>query len=117
MVVRQLNAMGKAEGTVRERYRRFPARFFLIGFLGLLVATLFFGTALAFRARLVRDGLNSSSTANSSTPISEPVAATLAAFATSLTASPSIHTIEERFFFATLPASHIHKHNAMMTPY
>jgi hypothetical protein len=98
-------------------YRRFPARFFLICLLGFFAAALFFGTAFLFRVRLARVGLNSSSAANSSTPISEPVAATLAAFATSLTASPSIPAIEARFFFPIFPASYVHKHNAMLMLY
>jgi hypothetical protein len=107
----------KDEGAVRERYRRFPVRFFLISFLDFFVAAFFFGIAFTFRVRLVMVGLNSSSTANSSMPISEPVAATLAAFATSLTDSPSIPAIEARFFFAIFPASYIQKHNVMMTLY
>jgi hypothetical protein len=75
----------EVEGEVRERYRRFPVRFFLIGLLDFLGTTRFFGAAFIFRARLTGRGLSSSSAANSSTPISEPVAATLAALAMSLT--------------------------------
>jgi len=51
----------------------------LIGFLDFFAVSFRFGMALDFRARLARLGLNSSSAANSSTPISDPVAATLTA--------------------------------------
>jgi hypothetical protein len=95
----------KDEGAVCERYRRFLVRLLLIGFLALFAATLFLGTTFTLRARLVWVGLSSSSAANSSTPISEPVAATLAALATSLTASTSTAAIEARFFFAIFKAS------------
>jgi hypothetical protein len=93
------------EDAVRDRYRCFPVRFFLIGFLAFFAATLFYGTAFTFRERLVWAGLSLSSAANSSTPISEPVAATLAALATSLTASTSTAAIEARFSFAIFKAS------------
>ena len=70
--------MAPGEREALDRYRRFPVRFFLIDFLAFFAATLFFGTAFTFRERLVWVGLSLSSAANSSTPISEPVAATLA---------------------------------------
>jgi hypothetical protein len=87
---------------VQECYRRLIVRFFSIGFLDFFDAFVFFEATfgLRTRARLTELGLSSPSAANSSTPISEPVAATLAAFAMSLTAWPIRSPSETLFFFA-----------------
>jgi hypothetical protein len=66
-----------------------------------LVAAFVLDAVFTRRFRAVR-GLSSSSTASSRTPISDPVAATLAAFARSLTARSSLIAIGIRFFFAAI---------------
>jgi hypothetical protein len=66
-----------------------------------LVAGLVLDAVFTRRFRTGR-GLSSSSTASSRTPISDPVAATLVAFANSLTARSSLLAIEFRFFFAAI---------------
>jgi hypothetical protein len=66
-----------------------------------LVAAFVLDAVFTRRFRTVR-GLSSSSTASSRTPISDPVTATLAAFAISLTARSSLLAIGFRFFFAAI---------------
>jgi hypothetical protein len=93
-------------------YRRGPVRFFFVGLLAFFDRTLFRGASdrTFFRgaARPFRDGLtvleaSSSSAASSSMPISEPVAATLAALAMSVIARPSLSPNDSgRFFLAML---------------
>src|SRR3981189_2749996 len=88
-------SMGKTKKEVRQGDRR--ARERRLRLPGFLVAAFVPGTAVVLRFRTAR-GLISSSTASSRTPISDPVAATLAALATSLTACSSPLTIGTEFF-------------------
>jgi hypothetical protein len=71
------------------------------GLRDFLAASSVLDAILDLRFRTVR-GLISSSTASSRTPISDPVAATLAALARSLTARSSLLAIGIRFFFAAI---------------
>jgi hypothetical protein len=66
---------------------------------GFLVAPFVLDAGFTPRFRTVRGSI-SSSTASSRMPISDPVAATLAALAISLTARSSLRAIGIRFFFA-----------------
>jgi len=97
--------LGKDEGAVRERYRRFLVRLLLIGFLALFAATLFFRDGLHPPRALGLGWLEFVLGRQFKQPFSEPVAATLAALATSLTASTSTSAIEARFFCAIFKAS------------
>jgi hypothetical protein len=71
-----------------QRRERLTFLLFLAFRLDFFATFLFFRVTFGLRFRLAGVGLNSSSAANSSTPSCEPVAATLTASTTSLTASP-----------------------------
>src|SRR5712671_3003086 len=88
-------SMGKPTREVRQGDRRARERRLRVP--GFLVAAFVLDAAMVLRFRTAR-GLISSSTASSRTPISDPVAATLAALATSLTACSSPLTIGTEFF-------------------